>query len=349
LTYEPGLKSASDSDTNTDAFKAAVNAAAAADVTIAVLGIDGTIEYEGADRSSVSLPLGQQLLLKAAAAARQRVARARLNVADSLSKAGAGAGMVTGGLVVVLTNGGPVSFDWLASAAPSERLAVLESFEGGQSGGQAVAETLFGLANPSGALPYSIYAENATLTSAAYTLPLEDFGMRPDPTRSPPYPGRTYRFSVAPVLFGFGAGLSYTTFTLEWSQMPPRHAPTSQVHSPGVPHSVRVTNTGSVAGGKVIQAFVTLAPSTVSASLEVPPPPLRSLYGLHKVFLLPGQAQDVVFSTESRAGAVPFATTLRDGRRFILPGRALITVGGTQKELPVITHNLVILGDAFEV
>jgi hypothetical protein len=244
---------------------------------------------------------------------------------------------------------GPVSCDWLVAAAP-ERLAVLAAFAGGQSGGQAIAETLFGLNNPSGALPYSVYAENATETSGAYTLPLDDFTMRPDPARTPPYPGRTYRFSVAPVLFGFGAGLSYTTFTLEWSHLPPQQALAAVVHSPGVTQTVRVTNTGSRAGGKVLQAFVTLTPSpAATASLDVPPPPLRALYGLRKVFLLPGQAQDIVFSTESRAGAVPFATTLTGGRRMILPGSALISVGGPEQDLPVITHSLLITGDSIEV
>jgi beta-D-xylosidase 4 len=90
LTYEPGLKTALDSDTTTEAFKAAVHAAAAADVVVAVVGIDGSIEYEGADRVSVSLPLGQQRLLKAVAAARQQASTG------------------TGGLVAVLVNGGPV-------------------------------------------------------------------------------------------------------------------------------------------------------------------------------------------------------------------------------------------------
>lgn len=60
--------------------------------------------------------------------------------------------------IVLLVNGGPLSSDWLKATVPT----ILEIYYPGQAAGTAVAETLFGMNNPAGVLPYTLYAENFT-------------------------------------------------------------------------------------------------------------------------------------------------------------------------------------------
>merc|ERR1711871_1398786 len=160
----------------------------------------------------------------------------------------------------------------------SERVhTVVEAFEGGQFAGTALAEVLFGIVNPSGTLPYTIFTENST-----NKLPFSAFQMRPNST----YYGRTYRFSTAKVLFPFGHGLSYTSFDLKWKQTSLSVSPL-QIHE-GVTFTAVVTNIGNVAGSRAVHAFVSNNISSVFAS-AAPTAPFKSLFGIEKVYLLPGE------------------------------------------------------------
>ena len=99
-------------------------------MTVAVVGLDGNNEGEGHDRANTTLVGVQSELVQALMAA---VGPDRL--------------------VVVLVNGGSLSVDWIKHNCPT----VVEAFEGGQSGGQALAEVLSGAVAPSGVLPYTMY------------------------------------------------------------------------------------------------------------------------------------------------------------------------------------------------
>ncbi len=115
---------------DTHGFPAALALARKADVTLVTVGIDYTIEAETLDRTSLGLPGNQLALVQAAVAA-------------------VGASKV----IVVLCNGGSLSVDWIKANVPT----VVDAFEGGQSGGTALAQILFGDVNPSGVLPYTVY------------------------------------------------------------------------------------------------------------------------------------------------------------------------------------------------
>merc|ERR1712113_250792 len=106
------------------------------------------------------------------------------------------------------------------------------------------------------------------------------------------YPGRTYRFSRALVTFPFGAGLSYTNFFLSWNNVPST-CTTSQLHD-GVDLNVTVTNVGALRGGKVVHAF-----ASHEAVAGKPTPPIKTLFGINKVFLDPGESKTVSFSTKA--------------------------------------------------
>eukprot|EP01065_Artemidia_motanka_P023234 TRINITY_DN2771_c0_g1_i1.p1 TRINITY_DN2771_c0_g1~~TRINITY_DN2771_c0_g1_i1.p1 ORF type:complete len:822 (+),score=323.81 TRINITY_DN2771_c0_g1_i1:43-2508(+) len=206
-------------------FSAAVEAAAGADVTVYVCGIDFSIEKEGKDRADGGMPSGQTDLL------RQIVARV-------------GAANV----VVVFVNGGPVSSDYIRTTVPS----VLEAFEGGQAAGTALASVLFGDTSPSGILPYTVYPEDFVKQ-----VSMEDYAMRPH-TGSP---GRTYRFYTGEPAWPFGHGLSYTSFDLSWADGG-KAVTVASAAADGYKTSVRVANTGAVPSAKTLLFFAAAASSS---------------------------------------------------------------------------------------
>ena len=122
--------------------------------------------------------------------------------------------------------------------------AILEAFSPGVHGAQAIAETLFGVNNPGGKLPVTIYP-------AAYVDQIDFLSM--DMSAAP---GRSYRYYTGTPLFPFGWGLSYTTFELAWAPQPPPSAQLLAASTEPLEYKVTVTNSGERAGDEVVLAFV---------------------------------------------------------------------------------------------
>ncbi|XP_008796726.2 probable beta-D-xylosidase 6 [Phoenix dactylifera] len=169
-----------------DGFKAAVAVARKADVVVVVAGLNLTEETEDHDRISLLLPGEQMDLVNAIA----KVSRKPL--------------------VLVLMGGGPVDVSF---AKDNPRIgSILWIGYPGEVGGQAVAEALFGEFNPGGRLPVTWYPESFT------KVPMNDMHMRADPSRR--YPGRTYRFYTGEVVYRFGYGLSYSSYSYKFFSVP---------------------------------------------------------------------------------------------------------------------------------
>ncbi|KAI4301487.1 hypothetical protein L6164_034763 [Bauhinia variegata] len=160
-------------------FQAAIDAARQADATVLLMGLDQSIEAETVDRAGLLLPGRQQDLVSKVAAASK------------------------GPTILVLMSGGPVDVTF-AKNDPGVK-GILWAGYPGQAGGAAIADILFGAANPGGKLPVTWYPQEY-LTNLAMT----NMAMRA--SRSTGYPGRTYRFYQGPVVYPFGHGLSYTHF-----------------------------------------------------------------------------------------------------------------------------------------
>ncbi|CAL0302393.1 unnamed protein product [Lupinus luteus] len=175
--HQPGCANVACSDDKQ--FGPALDAAHKADATILVMGLDQSIEAETKDRAGLLLPgLQQDLISKVADASR-------------------------GPTILVLMSGGPVDISF---AQNNHRIAsILWAGYPGPDGGAAIADILFGAANPGGKLPMTWYPQEY-LTK----LPMTNMAMRP--SQSEGYPGRTYRFYKGPVIYPFGHGLSYTHF-----------------------------------------------------------------------------------------------------------------------------------------
>ncbi|KAH3767619.1 beta-D-xylosidase 2 [Pelomyxa schiedti] len=135
---------------DTSGFQAAVNAAKSADVAVLVMGIDNSIESEGLDRYTTSLPGVQESLVETVYATGTPI-------------------------IVVLVNGGALSIEWIKANVPG----ILEAFYSGQSEAQAVADVLFGDYNPGGKMPYTVYPSDYV-----NQIPLTEMGMSVTPGRT---------------------------------------------------------------------------------------------------------------------------------------------------------------------
>lgn len=187
--------------------------------------------------------------------------------------------------VVVLETGGPVTMPWLARVP-----AVLEAWYPGTSGGEAIANVLFGVVNPSGHLP-------ATFPQSEQQLP------RPKLDGDPKNPELQFAVDYhegAAVgykwfdlkghkpLFPFGHGLSYTSFAYSGLS--------GQVKDGRLHVRFKVTNTGNVAGKDVPQVYA----APLSTKWEAP----KRLVAWNKVALQPGETREVEVAVEPRVLAM---------------------------------------------
>tara|TARA_B110000495_G_scaffold88814_1_gene76594 strand:- start:3296 stop:5602 length:2307 start_codon:yes stop_codon:yes gene_type:complete len=172
-------------------------------------------------------------------------------------------------VIVVLVNGRPIAEPWLVDNTE----AIIEAWEPGAMGGQAIAEIIYGLTNPSGKLPitvpFSVGHGQATYDHkpTAYKHKYVDA-----PTRN---------------LFEFGYGLSYTNFSYTKPLLKNRIVSLGESTSV----STRVTNTGNVAGFETVQLYIRDNFSEVTR-------PVKELKGFKKIKLAPGQSKTVEFDVK---------------------------------------------------
>jgi beta-glucosidase len=235
-----------------DLLERAVQAAADADVAVVIAGLGEEFESEGFDRSSLELPAEQLKLISAVAAANRST-------------------------VVVVSAGGPVLMDW-AEQVP----AVLHVWYPGEELGAALAEVLFGRAEPGGRLPM-------TFPRRLEDVPVLEPG--PDDPEANEWHYRDGLFvgyrhydrhRLTPA-YCFGYGLGYTTF--EFGDL--RVEQESDVEA-----AVRVRNTGCRRGKAVVQLYV---------GSDCPGRPLWELKDFRSLALDSGAEEDVRFRLPARA------------------------------------------------
>ncbi|MHC4844033.1 MAG: PA14 domain-containing protein, partial [Planctomycetota bacterium] len=197
-------------------------------------------------------------------------------------------------VILVLMGGG--SF-----ALPQENElcdAILMAWYPGQAGGAALADVIFGDYNPGGKLPLTFYKS---------TSDLPDF-------RNYDMEDRTYRFFKGQPLYPFGYGLSYTSFAYSDLEIPDTIKAGENV---GL--SVKIENTGSVAGDEVVQVYV----KDIEASVRIP---VHSLQAFKRIHLEPGETKTVQFNLSPKQIAL-----LNDDMEWMVePGEFVISVGGGQ-------------------
>jgi beta-glucosidase len=230
------------------AFQTALATARRADLVVMVLGENADMAGEAASRGSIDLPGRQEELLKAVVALGKPV-------------------------VLVLLNGRPLSIVWAAEHVP----AILEAWEPGSEGGNAVADILFGDANPGGKLPVT-FPRSGNHAPLYYARTLTHA-----PEGSFMYRSRYWDSPTTP-LYPFGYGLSYTTFSIANLKL---SAPQVKVGE-ALSVTADVTNTGALAGDEVAQLYIHQKAGSDSR-------PMRELKGFERLSLQPGETKTVTF------------------------------------------------------
>ena len=275
-------------DENLARIKAAVAVAQGADAIVLVIGGNSATSREAwakdhlGDRDQLGL-VAQQ---------------------DELARAMFGLGQP---VVVVLINGAPLSIPEVVEKTN----ALLEAWYPGEEGGTALADILFGDANPGGKLP-------VTVARSVGQLPMF-YNQKPSAHRG-------YLFGSKEPLFPFGFGLSYTTFDIG----APRLSAVQIRADQAVTVSVDVRNSGTVAGDEVVQLYLHEVVSSVTR-------PVEELKGFRRVSLAPGQSSTVQFSLEGDA----FSMWDEHMRRVVEPGEFEIMVGSDSVDLKTVRLEVV--------
>ena len=262
-----------------DLLVEAKDAVRKSDVAVLCMGLNSQIEgeemkievdgFNGGDRTKLILPQTQINLIKEIAGMGKPV-------------------------VLVLMSGGAVSIGPVREKIP----AMLEAWYGGQAGGKALAEVLFGDYNPAGRLPVTFYESVDDLPE------FTNYSMN----------NRTYKYFKGELFYPFGYGLSYTRFTYSDLKVP---------HSinKGIPMEVTVgvTNAGERDGDEVVQLYV----SHPGAKMHNP---TRSLQGFRRIHIKAGETQQVTFHLTPKQLAI----INEQGNPVQPDGMVRISVGGKQ-------------------
>ena len=254
--------------------------------------------------------------------------------------------------------------------------AILFAFLPSQFGGDAIAEVLLGGYSPAGRLPVTFYdrsindrcgrrhflsrvyinttilprqardkhrkVEGERRVSCREKFKPEEMGLRHGD-------GVTYQHYRGTALYEFGFGLSYSTFSFEWSKPPSTVSTTQAVaaadegEQTALEYRVTVTNTGGMAAGVAVLAFVNTSAAALeqaaggtaaggggevelaaAAVLSMPTPPLRKLFNFTRVFLQPGASAELSFSLGKEA----LALSDDGGDQAVRAGQYTVAIGG---------------------
>lgn len=262
----------------------AVAAASDVDIIIAVMGEDDNCCGESRSRTSLDLPGRQQLLLE------------RLHATGKP-------------VVLVLVNGRPLTVNW----ANRNVSAILETWFPGARGGRQIARALFGEINPSGKLAVT-FPKSIGQIECNFPFKKGSHGGQPN-WINPNGSGKT---RVQGVLYPFGHGLSYTTFSYADLVVSPREGNADSVWDV----SCRVSNTGKRPGAEVVQLYVRDLYSSVVTYDSM-------LRGFEKVHLRPGESRRVSF----RLRPEELMILGRNMRWAVEPGEFEVMVGASSERI----------------
>ena len=266
VTYAQGYDIKEDK-TDEKLHKEAVQAAKEADVAVIFAGLPDAFESEGYDRTHMRMPQCQNTLIS-------DITKVQKNV------------------VVVLHNGSPVEMPWADDVQ-----GILEAYLCGEAVGQAEVDLLFGKANPCGKLAETVPYKLSDNPSYLY---FPGDGKTVEYKEGVFVGYRYYDTKEMPVRYPFGYGLSYTTFAYSDMQISAEEIKDTDT----LKVSLKVKNTGNVAGKEIVQLYV--ADKTGAASR-----PVKELKNFVKVELQPQEEKTVEMELDKRSFAW-YCTELQD-------------------------------------
>lgn len=258
VSYAQGYDIKSD-DINEELIHEAKKIAKKADKVLLFIGLPERYESEGYDRTHLNIPKNHEILV------------------EELQK-------VNRNIVVVLSNGAPIEMPWVEKTK-----GLVEGYLTGQASGGAIADILYGEYNPCGKLAET-FPKKLAHNPSYLNFPGE--GDRVEYKEGVFVGYRYYDMKEIDTLFPFGYGLSYTTF--EYSNL---NVSSKEINDTDeVTVSVKVKNTGHVAGAEVVQLYVRDVESFVIR-------PYKELKEFGKVYLNPGEEKEIVFTLNKRSFA----------------------------------------------
>lgn len=261
----------------------AVENALKSDVAVVVLGGGQRTCGENKSRTSLELPGRQLQLLQAVQATGKPV-------------------------ILVLINGRPLSVNWADKFVP----AILEAWYPGSKGGIAIADVLFGDYNPGGKLTVTF---PKTVGQIPFNFPAKP-ASQVDGGKNPGPDGNMSRVNGA--LYPFGYGLSYTTFEYSDIQISPKVITPNETATV----TLKVTNTGDMAGDEVVQLYTRDVLSSVT-TYE------KNLAGFERVHLQPGETKEVKFTIDRKHLELLDA----DMKWVVEPGEFVVMAGSSSEDI----------------
>jgi beta-glucosidase len=212
-------------------------------------------------------------------------------------------------VIIVLVNSRPLAVGEVAKNAA----ALIEAWEPGNLGGQALAEILFGKVNPSGKLPMSIPRSTGQVPTYYNYKPSNYF--------------HKYIETQSSALYDFGFGMSYTSFKIDGATLSKNVIGKDEK----VTVSCTVTNIGNMDGAEVVQVYVRDEVSSVTR-------PVKELKAFQKVFLARGESKQVALVLSPK----DFEFLDLNMKPVIEPGSFTIMVGNSANDKDMQKLNLVI-------
>jgi len=262
------------------------------DIIVFAGGLSGQLEgeempvsypgFKNGDRTNIDLPLVQRNCLKALKQAGKKV-------------------------VYVNCSGSAIALTPETESCD----AILQAWYAGESGGQAVADVLFGDYNPSGKLPVTFYKNSQQLPD------FENYSMK----------GRTYRFMSDP-LFSFGFGLSYTKFSIGDADF----SKTEIKNNEAVVLTIPVKNVGKRDGTEIIQVYVRKVNDTDG--------PLKTLKGFQRLSISVGKTVSAVISLPYNS--FEFFERAK-GKMMVAPGEYEVFYGNSSDARDLKTSKITVL------
>lgn len=290
-----------DNDKDYEKISEAVKLAGSCDRAVIICGLPLSYESEGYDRTHMNLPDSQLRLI-------DEVVRKQPNT------------------VIVLCNGSPVAMPFVGKVN-----GILEAYLGGEGAGEAIADLLYGKANPCGKLAESFpqYLEH----NPSYgNFPGENSKVRYSEGIFVGY--RWYEKHNIPVLFPFGFGLSYTNFRYDEIRLSKDRINENEE----ITVTVTLSNTGAIDGKEAVQIYVREENPRVSR-------PEKELKAFKKVFVKAGESVDVSFTLDRRCFAY-WDDEIHGWR--VDSGRFTVLAGGSSDSCPLSAAIDVKAADCFK-
>lgn len=273
-------------------LKEAIETASKADVAVLMVGLPDSYESEGFDRKHLNLPESHNILIK-------EISKVQKNI------------------VVVLSNGAPVTMPW-----KNDVDGIVEQYLAGQASGEAITDIIFGDVNPSGKLAETFPMSLESVPSTHF-FPGEP---RQVQYREGLYVGyRGLDSFNAEVLFPFGHGLSYTNF--EYSDL--KTDKLTYGKDDLVKVSFNIRNTGDKTGKEICQLYVEKVDSNVYR-------PVRELKDFVKVELKPGELKQIVLHLK-----VSDLFVFQNGKFRVEAGKYIIYVGASSRDIRLSSEILI--------